>query len=337
VNVTPPNVAPEVAHRAVEWWLDLSSGSVTPSQRADFDAWRAAHADHERAWQHIESVSSRIQSIGESASANAARAALTRAKTTTRSGAGPASRHRRAGIKALAVLLFAGGATWSARHRSAWPGWTADLHTATGEVRTVTLADGTTLTLDTATAVDLRFTTDERRIVLRRGAIMVATGHRDGPSPRPFVVQTAQGTATPIGTRFSVRQASDVTQLAVFEGAVRVVPDAAPSSAQTLNAGERVQFTANAVLAKEPVSNAAAAWTQGMLVASNERLGDLLDELSRYREGILRCDPRVASLRVSGTYLLADTDLVLDTLTRALPLRVDYMTRFWVTVGPARA
>ncbi|CAG9260139.1 FecR domain-containing protein [Paraburkholderia unamae] len=329
MNFVPPNVAPEVAHRAVEWWLDLSSGSVTPTQRAAFEAWRAAHADHERAWQHIQDVSGRFQSIGDSASANAARSAL------TRSGRG-VSRSRRAGIKAFALLLFAGGATWSTRHRSAWPGWASDLHTATGEVRTVTLADDTTLTLDTATAVDVRFTQDERRIVLRRGAIMVATGHRDGLAPRPFVVQTAQGTATPIGTRFSVRQAQDDTRIAVFEGAVCVVPGAAPSATQTLRAGERAQFTENAVLEKAPVSNDASAWTKGMLVANNMRLADLLDELSRYREGLLRCDPRVASLRVSGTYLLADTDLVLETLTRALPLRVDYLTRFWVTVGPAR-
>ncbi|MFT4069158.1 MAG: FecR domain-containing protein [Paraburkholderia sp.] len=329
MKFAPPNVAPEVAHRAVEWWLDLSSGSVTPSQRAAFDAWRAAHADHERAWQHIQAVSGRFQSIGDSAAANAARSALTLPARDTR-------RSRRAGIKALAVLLFAGGATWSARHRSAWPGWTSDLHTATGEVRTVTLADGTTLTLDTASAVDVRFTQDERRVVLRSGAIMVATGHRDGLAPRPFVVQTAQGTATPIGTRFSVRQAQDATRLAVFEGAVRVVPDAAPSAAQMLRAGERAQFTTNAVLQREPVASDAAAWTKGILVASNMRLGDFLDELSRYREGLLRCDPRVASLRLSGTYLLADTDLVLETLTRAMPLRVDYLTRYWVTVGPAR-
>ncbi len=347
MSATPRDIAPEIAHRAVGWWLDLGSGAITPAQRAALDAWRAEHADHERAWQHIQTVSQRFQSLGQGASAHAARAVLTRG----------VSRGRRSTVKALAALFFVGGATWSARHRYAWPGWTADMHTATGEIRTYALEDGTALTLNTSSAVDLRFTAHERRVVLRRGEIMVVTGHRDGGngsangSPkgstkgrrsggatlRPFVVQTAQGTATPLGTRFSVRQQQDDTRLAVFEGAVRVVPDDAPLAARTLHAGESTCFTRSAPSEIESIENAAAAWTQGMLVANDMRLDDFLVELARYREGVLRCDPRAALLRVSGTYLLADTDRVLDTLSRALPLRVDYLTRYWVTVTPARS
>lgn len=329
MSATPRDIAPEIAHRAVEWWLDLGSGAITPARRAALDAWRAEHADHERAWQHIQTVSQRFQSLGQGPSVHAARAALTRG----------VSRGRRSTVKALAALFFVGGATWSARHRSTWPGWTADMHTATGEIRTYALEDGTALTLNTSCAVDLRFTAHERRIVLRRGEIMVVTGHRDGAhgaNLRPFVVQTAQGTATPLGTRFSVRQQQDDTRLAVFEGVVRVVPDDAPLAARTLHAGESTRFTRNAVSEIESIENEAAAWTQGMLVANDMRLGDFLVELARYREGVLRCDPGAASLRVSGTYLLADTDRVLDTLSRALPLRVDYLTRYWVTVSLAR-
>ncbi|WP_415767848.1 FecR domain-containing protein [Paraburkholderia sp. J69-1] len=322
----PTNIPPDIAHRAVEWWLDLGTGAVTQAQRDALDAWRAEHADHERAWQHIQAVSQRFQSIGQGASAHAARAAL------TRSGA----QRRRSTVKALALLFFAGGATWSARHRNAWPGWTADMHTATGEIRTYALDDGTQLTLNTGSAVDLRFTSNERRIVLRRGEIMVVTGHGNNTAGRPFIVQTAQGTATPLGTRFSVRQQADATRLAVFEGAVRIVPGDAPGAARTLGAGESANFTAQAISAVDAVSNEDSAWTRGMLVANDMRLADFLGELSRYREGVVRCDPRVASLRVSGTYLLADTDRVLDTLAQALPLRADYLTRYWVTVAPAR-
>ncbi|WP_233272870.1 FecR domain-containing protein [Paraburkholderia acidisoli] len=324
----PPRVPPDVAQRAVQWWLDLSNGGFTPAQREALAAWRAAHADHERAWRHIEAVSQGFQALGARGNATAARAALVRAE------ARPANQ-RRAAVKALAVLLFAGGATWTLRDRAAWPGWTADLHTATGEQRAVTLADGTTLTLNTDSAVDIRYTDTERRLVLRRGEIMVATGHRDGNAPRPFVVATAQGTAVPLGTRFSVRETGGATRLGVFEGAVRITPREAPGQAHTLHAGQSAQFDASAILAVAPLPEAAAAWTRGMLVASNERLADFIAELGRYRPGVLRCDPRVAALRLSGTYRLADTDLVLDTLTRALPLRVEFVTRYWVTVRPA--
>jgi transmembrane sensor len=62
------------------------------------------------------------------------------------------------------------------------------------------------------------------------------------------------------------------------------------------------------------------------------RLADFLDELSRYRRGRLQCDARVANLLISGTYPLADSERILDMLERALPVRVQRFTRYWVNV-----
>ena len=323
---TPPGIAPDVARRAVEWWLDLQSGDITDSQRRAFECWRAEHADHDRAWRHIQSVSQRLQTLNESPAASAARAALTR----------PRSPARRAGVKTLVLLFFAGGTAWLARDQIAWRGWSADLRTGTGEQRNVTLADGTRLMLDTASAVDVRFSDTERRIVLLRGEIMVVTGHDDGPAPRPFVAQTAQGVSIPLGTRFSLRQEPSMTRLDVFEGAVKAEPARAPGASKVVHAGERMRFSATQIMPIEAASADTAAWTQGMLVASNMRLGDFLSELGRYRDGYLRCDPSIADFRLSGTFPLSDTDRVLKTLATTLPVEVAYVTRYWVTVKPAR-
>jgi transmembrane sensor len=328
VNIgSPPGIAPNVARRAVEWWLDLQSGDITDSQRRAFECWRTEHADHDRAWRHIQSVSQRLQMVNESPAASAARAALTR----------PRSPARRAGIKALVVLFFAGGTAWLARDQITWRGWSADLRTSTGEQRNVTLADGTRLMLNTASAVDVRFSDTERRIVLIRGEIMVVTGHDDGPAPRPFVAQTAQGVSIPLGTRFSLRQEDSTTRLDVFEGAVKVEPGRAPGVSKVVRAGERMRFTATQTMSIEPTSTDTAAWTQGMLVASNMRLADFLSELRRYRDGYVRCDPSIADFRLSGTYPLSDTDRVLNTLASTLPVELEYITRYWVTVKPARS
>ena len=61
-------------------------------------------------------------------------------------------------------------------------------------------------------------------------------------------------------------------------------------------------------------------------------LADLVAELARYRRGVLRCDPAVAHLRASGLYSLRDTDRALDSLARALPVRVRRLSPWWVTV-----
>jgi transmembrane sensor len=324
---TPPGVEPQVARRAVEWWLDFQSGAMTDSQRRAFEQWRAQHVDHDRAWAHIQSMSQRLQTLGDAPGASAARAALTR----------PHSRARRAGVKALVLLFFAGGTAWVARDEIAWRSWSADLRTGTGEQRDVTLTDGTRLTLNTASAVDIRYSATERRIVLLRGEIMVVTGHDDGPTPRPFVAQTAQGVSIPLGTRFSLRQEDATTRLDVFEGAVKAEPARAPAGFQVVRAGQRMRFTQTQTLPIEPIGADAAAWTQGMLVASNMRLADFLSELSRYRDGYVRCDPSIADMRLSGTYPLSDTDRVLSALAGSLPVRVEYVTRYWVTVKPPRS
>ena len=67
-----------------------------------------------------------------------------------------------------------------------------------------------------------------------------------------------------------------------------------------------------------------------MLVAVDWRLDAVLAELSRYRHGVLSCSPDIAGLRLSGTFLLDDTEGALANLEASLPVRVRRLTRYWV-------
>ncbi|HNR11604.1 MAG TPA: hypothetical protein PKN72_10460 [Nitrosomonas europaea] len=86
--------------------------------------------------------------------------------------------------------------------------------------------------------------------------------------------------------------------------------------------------------AAEALQISATAWTRGLLVAERMRLEDFLAELGRYRSGVLRCDPAVRDLIVSGVYSLDDTDQSLRLLAQALPVQVQTVTRWWTIVGP---
>ena len=78
----------------------------------------------------------------------------------------------------------------------------------------------------------------------------------------------------------------------------------------------------------------AVLWEHGTLLAKDMPLGEVIAELARYRPGVLRCDPAVAGMPVSGALSLTDTDAALDLLARSLPLRIERRTRYWVSVGP---
>lgn len=82
-----------------------------------------------------------------------------------------------------------------------------------------------------------------------------------------------------------------------------------------------------------PFKSSEVAWTNGQLIVLNARLGEVIDELGRYRSGVLHCDTRARDLRVSGTFRLDSTDAVLANLQASLPIKVRYFTRYWVSIS----
>lgn len=323
---TPAGIAPEIAARAVEWLLALQAEDATAATRLAWQQWLEAHPDHARAWQRIEAVNTRLRALSSPMASAVAHATL----------APPRSPRRREAVKTLALLLFASGGAWMVQERATWREWVADERTRVGERRTITLADGTVVSLNTDSAFNVLFSGTERRVRLLAGEIMVVTGKDGGMGRRPFTVETEQGELQPLGTRFTVRLQPDASRAAVFEGAVAIRPRDAHGLARTLRAGEQASFTRTAIGASEPANDADTAWVDNMLVATGMRLDQFLAELGRHRPGLLHCDPAIAGLRVSGTYPLADTDRVLDMLRTTLPVEIRFMTRYWATVRPAR-
>ena len=319
MSAIAPPFSDETADAAADWLTLLMSDDVTDADRQRWQQWRGAHPEHERAWQQVEQFTARLGGLHRAAAYRALSPAL----------AAPA---RRKAMRALFWLGTAGATGVIASRTPTWRQSVADHRTGTGEQRTVSLDDGTRLTLDTASAVNVRFDTQRRLLQLVAGEVMVTTGHADGDS-RPFFVDTAEGRIRALGTRFSVRQADGRTHVAVLESAVEIAPTA--GGTRTLHAGERTVFTTQAVDAPTAVDEQTVAWSLGQLIADDMRLGDFLDELGRYRPGIVRCDPAVAGLRFSGVFPLNDTDRILAMLPNVLPVQVRLRTRFWATVEPA--
>jgi len=327
-----PQISPDIARAAVHWLLELSPGDTRT--RRQWQAWLDADPRHQQAWQRIAQVDGQLRGVP------------TPLALQTLAAPGLA---RRQSVR-LALLLTAGaGGLLAARHSGlgvqVWQQASADLSTATGERRAHRLADGTQLWLNTASAVDLHYSASERLIVLRAGEILVHSAPDPQPDPatgaaRPLRVRSSEGTARALGTRFSVRQHDSATHVAVLEGLVELQPRNAAAPALRLSRGEAGHFTA-AAARREPalgdglgdgVGDGVGAWAEGMLVADDMPLADFIAELARHRPGLLRCAPDAAQLRVSGSYPLADTERVLQALTRSLPVRIHSRTRWWVTV-----
>lgn len=323
-------VPARVAERALEWLVELQAEDATAQTTDAWRRWRAEHPDHERAWQRIESVQGRLKPLSTPATADIARAAL----------APRDPRPRRHAMKTLATLAFAGGLTWAVREHTPWRQWTADHRTAVGERRTILLADGTQLMMNTDTAVDIHFDTTLRRVRLLAGEILVTTATDPQAAPRPFLVETSDGVARALGTRYSVRQGDGGTEVCVFHGAVEIRPRRHGDRALVLQAGSCSRYTADDVEPPRPAEASRIAWAEGFIVARSMRLDDFIAELRRYSRASLSCDPAIAGIRVSGSFPLDDLGKVLETLSTTLNLQRETVTRRWgqdeIRLLPAR-
>lgn len=315
-------IPPAIMQRAAEWMARLWSDDASEADAAACADWRAFHPDHERAWDRLQRFTQQFNTIPNAV----ARGAL--GNSPRRAGV-----DRRRALQLLGLVIAGSGSTFLLHESSMWQRAGADHRTALGEVREVRLADGTRVVLDTASAIDVRYSDRERRIVLRTGAILVSSAPDTAAIHRPLLVQTGQGTATALGTRFSVHADDGLSKVAVFQGMVELRPAQNEAVSVRLMAGQRGSYGSHAVHEVKLVEDSAAAWTQGRLVAERMRLADLLTELGRYRHGLLRCDQEVANLRVTGVYSLRDIDRTLENLALSLPVQVRYRTRFWVTVA----
>ncbi|MGC5704451.1 FecR family protein [Pseudomonas sp. NFXW11] len=318
-----PQLAPEVLEEAAEWLLRLSEGELSEAERAQWQSWQLSSPERQRAWSRAQLLQAKLGGLPSSL----ALSALDR----------PSSPQRRAALGKLALLLAMAPAGWGSWKLAQSQQWSADYRTAVGQRRELTLADGSQLTLNTDSAIDVLFDANQRLIKLRAGEILVQTAADTSPQARPFLVSTPQGLMQALGTRFSVREMSPRTQLVVLQGAVKVLlADNRQAAPLIVNAGQRTDFSSREFAPPSPAERYASAWTQGMLMADKMRLADFVTELARYRRGFVRCDPTIADLRISGAYPISDTQRSLNMLVQTYPVQVSgHLNGLWLTLSRA--
>lgn len=304
--------------QAAEWYALLQDECTADLDRDRWRRWFDASGDHRAAWSYVERVGRHFAPLQQGG-----REAVDVALSSARGGT------RRQALQTLALFgavgLLGGGALHHTGGMRRLLVWRADYRTAVGEVRALQLADGSHLWLNTATAVDIDFSADLRRLRLLDGELLVETA----PEARPLLVESREGRMRALGTLFSVRQQSGFTDLAVYDGAVEVRNE---SAARVVQAGEQVRFDAATIGMPRLAQRARQLWSRGLLLAEEIPLRELLAELGRYRRGYLAAAPEVAELRVMGTFPLDDPEQVFALLEQALPVRVRRTLSWWVTV-----
>ncbi|MDP3229423.1 MAG: FecR domain-containing protein [Acidovorax sp.] len=195
--------------------------------------------------------------------------------------------------------------------------------TAVGETRAHMLADGSTVALNTGSALDVQWRLRSRQLHLARGEAMFRVAH----GARDFVVHTSEASIRDIGTAFNVRlggvDGKPGVIVTVVEGAVEV--RTGPKAA-VLTAGQTV-FAASSGLEPPHATDLAAstAWQRGKLVFDGMPLDRAVAEMRRYHATPIVLDipdAQASALRLSGEFDHRRVDTLLDLLPTILPVRL---------------
>nr|WP_143840497.1 FecR family protein [Novosphingobium panipatense] len=309
----------DVNRAAARWFAERETGEWSAADEERLGRWLDADPEHVAAFARAETLWASMDAVGLNADAEVVPLPSTRPavprSNAVRQPVWRKTRLRRAGgaIAAGIAFLLVIAADIPTRLQ-------ADAMTGTGEIRAMTLPDGSLATLDTGTAIS--FDASGRKVTLLKGeaAFQVA------PDPaHPFTVSAGTGSTTALGTRFIVRREGAETQVTVSEHSVRI---ASAGHSAVLHEGEALHYGSGGISAARPVVVANLdAWTRGRIRVVNRPLGDVVAELARYHRGYIGVlGSEIAKRPVSGTFDLHDPAGAIDVIERTLGLRTTRLT-----------
>jgi transmembrane sensor len=356
------NSARPWSEEAAHWWTVLHGDGATSEDRREFLSWVSRSPDRIEAYLRIERLTSVLSSgqvywpdtpaeilIREARASGetvpvASIADLTATRAAERSGGAMRDRPRihlrwkyslAAAVPALAAVLVA---CWllvpAAAQRYA---------TAPGEQRSILLADGSRVTLDSASSMAVDFRKHHRIVRLLEGEALFQVTHDPA---KPFDVYADGAVVRAIGTEFNVDLLPSYADLTVLQGRVAVMSESqaaipvstattvagsapphehsslvrfpAPIGALILSAAQHVLITRAGLSFPKPVSDPSAttAWMRRQLVFEQRPLGEVVDELDRETGRRIVIDSSVLrARRVTGVMQLDDPQSLLEFLS----------------------
>jgi len=311
-----------VSEQAIDWMVRLRAGTPDARLQERFNAWLALDPAHAQAWSRLQ------ERLG--GSWNTLRALDKRLPGDARQVLLQPQGSRRDVLRAIGGLGLLGGGLWLAARSPLGDNLLADLHTARGQRQAFTLADGSRLSLNAQSAVDVQFDQQQRLIILRHGELVIQVA---ADAQRPLRVRTVQGSVQALGTRFLVSQEPQATRVVVLEHSVQAT--LRNGVQHTVLEGQAVMLHADRIEPLAGNQGYRADWLAGHLSVLDDSLEQVVNALRPYSRGFVRVAPQVRDLRVQGVLPLNDPHRAFAALTETLPIRVDHYSP-WLTLIRAK-
>lgn len=186
--------------------------------------------------------------------------------------------------------------------------------TRIGEQETVTLPDGSTALLNTASRIEVTYSKGARHIHLTEGQALFEVVKGEAP----FTVEAGGWDTTALGTTFEVYLPPEGVRVTLIEGSVSVTNDGA---GEILAPGDQLTVTGETLTKSRIDPTRALSWKSGMITFTDVTLAEAAVEMNRYSDIKLRVDAQLADERLSGVFRAGDQEGFAAALEAFLPVR----------------
>lgn len=310
-----------IEKQAYDWLVKIETGSMAIGDEDRFVEWLSQDEKHGEAFYQAETAWKLMHKVKEQ---DINPADLVQQEE-------PSSFVRRFMAIAAGVLVAFSTFFWG---QTALDATFSDYYTATGTKQAITLDDGTVVTLNTDSALDIQFSQDSRVVVLKRGEIYVDVAP---DTARPFIVDAGALKVTALGTEFMVnKHDKSKPSVTVTEHSVKVENLDNLAESLVLKTGQKATLLSerNVISLTEKVNTAQEiGWLSGKYVFTNKSVEHVVDELSRYYQGkIIIRDDEIKNLTVSGVLNLEQPLTSLQGLSDILPIKVRSITPYLIII-----
>lgn len=313
----------DVLEQAADWQIRLQEDQHS---HAEFEQWLQESAQHQAAWQKMESLWGALGAMPHSVDTRAPRAsdAQPQAPTTHQL-------RRRKRLWPAVALAASLGAVAVLIAPQASVALRADYQTGVGETRTVQLADGSQVVLSPQSALSL-VSGQTRQVELLKGQAYFQVA----PDPQhPFIAHAGQLSVRVLGTAFDLDLQQNAAEVALEHGQVQA-ENSQPPLSERLMPGQRLKFSWPSGQVERSTLNAdqVASWRSGSMFVENQTVADIVDHLQRYTPGwIVITDPALKTRRITGVFDLTDSARALNALAQSLNVDNRQMTPWVHTLG----
>lgn len=312
-----PELEEWIDEQAAAWFTRLRSENVSREEKAMFADWLTQSPEHQKAFDEIcglwdDTQLKQVLSEAEKKRPEQGRAA--------RRGLSPPWF-----MAACLSLLFV--------FRAEVIVWVqADYVTEVGKQQTVRLEDGSYVMLNTNSAIKVTMKDEQRTVKLLKGEVFFDVEPDAG---RPFIVYGDHSTTRVLGTRFFVHEKNNGDEVKVLSGRVHVTNINRPEESVLLHDHDSVSVNRDGLSKIDTLkTKLTTSWVDGYLVFQDAALGDVIEQIQRYRKGVVifKSDS-LRQFRINGRIYLRDSKHILETLEKTLSVKVMHLTDWLVIIG----